>query len=309
MGFLRRRSAGDRGGAVPDWVEFMDAGEYAEFRRLTDDWLRAHVGTFRDIDAGGVELPDAGGKPRVLGLTNLAQVCHRSPREEWAGQIDRHLSTALSKVGTPHEPDFEDVKSILKVRIYPEDYAPTEEVRQMLVSRPVAPGIQSVLVIDYPDSIGTVRAELPEKWGRKPDELFELGLANVRQRDVPDLNLVGDGPIRLLSGDSFFVATWLLMLEKYLEPVPEAGALAVVPHRHALLFQPIVDVAIMNSIGPLLNIAGMQFRQGPGSISPSLYWWQGGRVTQLPAELKDRQVYFAPSDEFMEVLNSLPAQK
>jgi hypothetical protein len=317
MGFLRRNGDGgngdggngDRGGAVPDWAGFMDAAEYGQFRRLTDEWLRAHVGSFREIDGGGVELRTATGRPLVLGLTNLAQTCHRLPREEWAAQVDSHLGTMLSRVGTPREPDFEDARSMIKVRLYPENYAPTEEARKLLVSRPVAAGIQSVLVIDYPDSIGTVRAPLLEKWGRKADELFALGLANVRQQDVPDASLVGDGPIHLLSGNSFFVATWLLMLEKYLEPVPKKGALVIVPHRHALLFQPVVDVAIMNSVAPLLNIADMQFRQGPGSISPSLYWWKAGRVTLLPAELKDRQVRFAPTGEFMEVLNSLPAPK
>jgi hypothetical protein len=309
MGFLRRKGEGSKGGgekgrAVPDWAEFMEPDEYAEFRRLTDDWLRKRAGSFRDIDGGGVELPSEQGEPRVFGLANLAQVCHRVPRAEWAARIDGHLGTTLAIPGTTQDPDFEDVKSKLKVRIYPENYAPPE-ASDMLISRPVAPGLQAVLVIDYPDTIGTVNPDQLEKWGRTADELFDLGLANVRKQDVPDLSVVKNTSISLLSGDSFFIATSVLMLEEQLKPVPEHGALVIVPHRHAVLFQPIVDASIVNAVGLLLRLADAQCRQGPGSISPNLYWWKDGHLTLLPSKREGGQFQFIPPSEFVAVLNAL----
>jgi hypothetical protein len=122
---------------------------------------------------------------------------------------------------------------------------------------------------------------------------------------VPDRAVVSNTAIRLLSGDSFFVATWVLMLEEHLAPVPEHGALVVVPNRHAVLFQPIVDVSIVNAVGLLLGVAEAQCRQGPGSISPNLYWWQKGHLTLLPSRREGGQFQFMPPSEFAAVLNSL----
>jgi hypothetical protein len=325
MGFLKRKgdagnvdegkgkaakskAAGDVAagkGKVPNWADFMKPDEYAQFRRLTDDWLRQRAGSFREIDGGGLEIPSEQGEPRVFGLANLAQKCHLLPRREWAAQIDGHFGGLFASTATTPDPDFDDVKSIIKVRIYPDDYAPPDEVRKMLVSRPVAPGMLAALVIDYPKTIATVNPDRLEKWGRTADELLELGLANVRAQDVPDRAIVENTSIRLLSGDSFFVATWVLMLEEHLEPVPEHGALVIVPNRHAVLFQPIVDVSIVNAVGLLLGIADAQCRQGPGSISPNLYWWKDGHLTLLPSNREGGQFQFIPPDDFVALLNSL----
>ena len=305
MGFLKRM--GGRKGDVPNWAEFMEPDEYAEFRRLTDDWLRSHAGSFRDIDGGGVELPPTeDGRPTTIGLTNLAQKCHAVPRSEWADLVDGHLGSLFRIPASLEDPDFGEVQSQIKVRIFGEDILPPD-ARAVLITRPVAPGLLAALAIDYPDTVASLNPEIPPKWGRTPDELFELGLSNVRAQDVPDLSVIENSSIRLLSGDSFFVATWVLMLEERMQPVSAHGALVIVPHRHAVLFQPIVDVSAVKAIGPLLGIADSQCRQGPGSISPSLYWWKDGHLTLLPSELKGTRIQFSPPEEFNQMLLSLPA--
>jgi hypothetical protein len=304
MGFLKRMGGGK--GKVPDWAEFMEPDEYAAFRRLADDWLRTNVGPFREIDGGGVEVPPSqGGEPMTIGLTNLAQKCHAIPRSEWAAQIDGHLGSLFRNPSPKQDPVFEEVRSQIKVRVFPEDALPPD-ARAVLITRPVAPGLLAALAIDYPETVVSLNPDMPAKWGRTPDELFELGLANVRVQDQPDIDLLQDTSIRLLSGESFFVATWVLMLEERMQPVSPHGALVVVPTRHAILFQPIVDAGVVKSIGPLLGVADAECRQGPGSISPNLYWWKDGHLTLLPARLEGRKVDFVPPDEFVAMLNSLP---
>ena len=49
------------------------------------------------------------------------------------------------------------------------------------------------------------------------------------------------------------------------------------------------------------------FQQGPGAISPGLYWWRNGTISLLPAQLDGKKVAFAPPDEFIAVLNELAA--
>lgn len=61
----------------------------------------------------------------------------------------------------------------------------------------------------------------------------------------------------------------------------------------------------VNSINHLIPMAVSLFQQGPGSISPGLYWWRHEGVTLLPAQADGRRVQFAPPDEFVQVLNGL----
>jgi hypothetical protein len=48
------------------------------------------------------------------------------------------------------------------------------------------------------------------------------------------------------------------------------------------------------------------FEQGPGSISPDLYWWREGSVTLLPSQFDGSNIQFMPPDEFVQALNALP---
>jgi len=306
MGFLRRNRGGGSDTTVPAWAEFMDRGEYAEFRRLMDDWMSTHNREYREADGGGIEITLSDGQPLLLGLVNLAQLAHRIPRSERQRLIADHFGQVLTIPFGSVDRAFEDVQSMIKVRLYPEDYG----VEGMpLVSRVLAPGVLAILVIDYPTSIMSLTHQQIEKWERPIDELFELGLANVGAQDAPLSSDVTDTSIRMLTGETFFVATWALMLERLMQPVPEHGALVVLPHRHLLLYAPIVDVTVVQAFGPLLSIAARQFEAGPGSISPSLYWWRGGTLTLLPAKLIGRSIDFTPPDDFMAVLNALrPAE-
>ena len=48
------------------------------------------------------------------------------------------------------------------------------------------------------------------------------------------------------------------------------------------------------------------YREGPGSISPHLYWWREGRFAQLPSKVTATSVTFSPPDVFVsEVLDRL----
>jgi hypothetical protein len=103
---------------------------------------------------------------------------------------------------------------MLKVRIYPEDYGaglPNGEL--LLVGRPLAPGLIAALAIDYPKTVATVPPDTAGGWGVPVDELFEIGLANVRKQDRPGVQrqpLDGGGSISILIGDSFFTSTWAI---------------------------------------------------------------------------------------------------
>jgi hypothetical protein len=307
MGFLRRIRGADA--AVPDWAGYMSGQEYAEFRRLTHGWLRANNLGFREVP-GGIDIDLGTDAPCQVGLVNLAQVCHAIPQEAWPKEIESFFATLVQAMTSEQDPTLDEARSMVKVRIYPDDYASgNADMERQHIGRDLAPGMMAVLVLDYPDRIASLRSDLAESWGLSVDELFALGLANVRNQDRPGVQreeLGNGGKISIVMGDSFFSATWVLMMDQFLAPQPRHGAVVAVPNRHVILFQPITDLSVIEGTQAIGRLAAELYREGPGSISPSMYWLRGGGFTILPTRAEGTRAYFEPPAEFVDVLNQLP---
>jgi hypothetical protein len=310
MRFLRRGSSDSSGQAgVPGWSDFKDPKDFDAFIDLVNAWLAANTREFHDRGDASIDVVTPTGEPLVVGLTNLEQMCRRSKRSDWPQLIAGHFASLMVQVEGP-DLSFESARSMVKIRVFPEQIAIPDDPdpSKSAVTEVIAPGLRWILALDLPTTVRSLsRGDLGD-WGRTPEEMYDLGLANVREQDVPLDRDLGDG-VRLLLGDSFFVATWALMLERYLDPIPEHGALVALPHRHALAFKPISDLSVVQAISGMLNLAIESYREGPGSISPNLYWWRAGKLTLLPSRLEGKRVNFMPPDEFTEMLNSLPEAK
>jgi hypothetical protein len=49
------------------------------------------------------------------------------------------------------------------------------------------------------------------------------------------------------------------------------------------------------------------YQEGPGSLSPTLYWWKPGSLTALPSKVTATSISFSPPTVFVdEVLNKVP---
>jgi hypothetical protein len=285
---------------TPPWTGTMTRADYTEFCRLRDDWLRTHGRKFRDLEDGGVEVETSEGK-LVLGMVNLIQNCQLVPRDRWAEQVATHFGnvlTAPAGLGL----SFGQARDLLKVRVYPAGIWPPEMTG---VCRPIAEGLVAALVLDFPTTNRTVNQDEADGWGVQPDELFQLGLEHVRAEDVPQLVDLFEAPFHLLAGNSFFTATWLLMLDSYLEP-SQHGALVVVPSRHMVAFHSIVDKSVLGAIAEMLPFAYERCQEGPGSIVPNLYWRRGQNLTLLPSRREHGQILCMPPVEFAEMLTELP---
>jgi hypothetical protein len=179
-----------------------------------------------------------------------------------------------------------------------------------LVHRVPAEGLIETLVYDLPGSVRTVPPDHVRKWGMSPEELFRLGLANVKAEPPPAKQIfdVGKGAaIQALVGDSFFTASHALFLEEHLAPPPPFGALVAVPHRHAVLYHPIENMRVIGAVNSMIPIAFGMYQEGPGSLSPGLYWWREGSLTLLPSKVSAQSISFSPPDVFVkEVLDRVP---
>lgn len=297
---------------VPEWAKFFPPDDYRAFLAAVEDELRGRGIPFEFGD-GTVHVTPQGSEPGDYGLLNLAQTCHAAGREDWPSTIHEHFDNAFRSSKDSEELDarsasLDGVRSSLKVRLYHTDY-----LDQMggtgLVHRVPAEGLIETLVYDLPGSVRTVPPDHVRKWGVATDELFRIGLDNVKAEPPPVKQTfdVGKGAvIQALVGDSFFTASHVLFLEDHVES-PPFGALVAVPHRHAVLYHPIVNMKVIGAVNSMIPIAFGMYQEGPGSLSAGLYWWTQGRLMLLPTKVSAQSITFSPPDEFVQgVLNRVP---
>ncbi len=297
----------------PGWASFFSPDQFAEFKRLIEIHFQQKGQAFSWGEGVLLLKPEEPGGLHQLGLVNLAQLCARNPEGDWASIVDDHFNT-LDKSQTEQRvleqrlPDFGRVRDLLSVRLWPEDYLKELDASRMIHRRDL-PGAISALVYDLPSSIRNVTPDEAKSWGLSIDELFDIALENVRETCIPDVSeqdLGDDHSVFLLSDESFFVASHALLLEEHhARCVGAFGALVGIPHRHVLIAYPIESLAVMQAIPKLIAvILGME-RDGPGSISPRLYWLQNREFVDLPFRIDNNTLNFSPPDSFMEMLNLL----
>jgi hypothetical protein len=305
MSFLRRAIGGDK---APEWASFMSGDEYRAFAEALESSLTARGWRSQIADNGSVVVDRGGGQPEEFGLYNLAQVCHQLDRSAWPATIQQHFTNlAAAESASNQLSDFAYAEPMLKVRVYRASEMPPEALAGM-VTTPVAPDLVGVLVADLPTTVQTLGKETVAGWNRPIDELFAIATRNLAEeaatfeRSQVDLGNGARG--EALSGNSFFVGSQIIRLKDVLGDAPH-GALVIAPTRHILIWHPIAGVpTTVQAVNSMIALASNLFAQGPGSVTPALFWWHGA-LSVLPAAIQGNSIQFAPPDEFVELLNSL----
>ncbi len=290
---------------VPDWAAFFSAEAFHSFLEAVEGEIKRRTLSYTMGD-GVITLAFEGRPPEQYGLQNLAQVCNQIERPEWSGAISRHFDNVFQAAKESGDldalaADFPRARRLLKVRLYHPDYLSAVEGR--LAHEALADGLLQVLVYDFPTTISTVKPEHAASWGRPMDELFAIALDNVRANDPPrreNLELPDGAVVQALVGESFFVASQALALEDHLGDPPRYGALVSVPHRHIVLYHPIRDRSVIQAIHAMIPMTQHFYQEGPGSISPSLYWRKTGAFMALPARIEGKTIEFSPPPAFVE---------
>lgn len=315
MSFFRRILRGESGKA-PDWASFFSASDYNRFTEIVHDYFRAR-GDEIDIVDGGFDYSFDGEMNVQLGLHNLSQVCHASDRSDWREIIENHFNTFEHSERERLEleaniGDFNKVRDMIVVRLYPVGFLEfkKDDDGHNWMAREDIPGIISVLAFDLPSCVRSVTREETAAWNRSDDELFRIGLQNTRALQeavqIDRLDLENANYLHVIGGESFMTATHALLLHDKPDLLGTHGAWVAVPHRHMVVVHPIEDLSSMMVLHQMTGLAAGMYEEGPGSISPCVYWYSDHKEWYMvPVEITEEGLRVSPPEEVVEMLNQL----
>lgn len=298
------------------WASEFTEATWSRFTALVEAALAEHHVPFAWTPArDALTLLPEGGAATPMGLANLAQLVLRAPGpEDWEELVRRHVSTCLRFMqrGPAMAADGLDIAiDQLKVRLYP---ASSPHLDRLLTAPSPIPGTVLVLVRDLPEAVLSVPREQAATWGLGTAALFELALQSTLAEPVEEAPLpLGEGrnrraargpAARLWHGHGNFVATHALDLQRALPA--GASALVAAPNRHLVLFYRFTGPEALDALLPMWSLAQQAHADGPGPVTPDLFWWHDGRFTPIQIELRGAQLHITPPAAMQRALAGLP---
>ncbi|MGZ4180779.1 MAG: hypothetical protein ACXVUL_08880 [Solirubrobacteraceae bacterium] len=295
MSLPRRRRPAD----APDWAAPLGGAQFTEFCEHLQEALAPH---------GAYEMGECfvtvAGRPTRYGLTNLLQAWALSEPAQRADLVALHFRNLFEAEDTA-APTPAQLTRLIRPRVRSRDQ--TGAVGLPSLSQTVAEGVDAVLCVDLPTAVSNLKPEEAAATGRTMPELWELAISQIDDGEPVQEDDLGNG-VTAFFGDSFFVASRVLDLEHFAGEMPTQGALVAMPHGHLFLIHTIETTRTLNALNAMVAAADHFYRRGPGSIVPHVFWWRHDHaLLRIPAGIRDGHHYIVPPDEFVVVLNELPA--
>ena len=283
---------------VPDWAQPMTFADFELFLELVANRFQGRA----RIDDGVVTVKEGSGDAVSYGLANVLGQCRQIEKSNWAALIEEHFANCERSLAEGDDEDFEDfekIKEQIALRVMPA--ATVEEGNNDWYYRRGPDGTVVVLVIDLPSTIVTVQKELVAKWSAEEDFLFKKALENVKKKFpvVQERQQLPTGyELTVFHGEHFYVSTHILLLDEYPELVGPYGSLVGIPVRDLLVVFPINCFdGTVQAVNAMIPILASMWKDGPGSTSAELYWYNAGLFTPIPYKIKgaDLDVLVPPS--------------
>ncbi|MEE1769717.1 immunity 49 family protein [Streptomyces sp. JV185] len=184
-----------------------------------------------------------------------------------------------------HIPDTDELLRDTCARLLPVGSITAEIAGSLRYARLVADGLVLAYALDRPTDVRILTDPDVERVG--PEELGRAAYENLMRVPVTHEEIPVEGVVlHSFYGDSHFVGSQALFLSAAVrqvtgESLPHAGALVVVPSRHNLVYHPIADGTVVDAVNTLAAYALGAYEDGPGALSPRVYWWRRGGLTSL----------------------------
>lgn len=272
----------------PDYP-FLAADDGHLLRDLVHRAFTAHGMPARIAEGGDVHLVENW----VFHLDNLARGFAQEQDPDARIQlVDAYVRSMLSTVAAEQPGDGlteDELATRLMIRLLPQENL-TETENNDIETRPFLEGVIQVLVIDHPDQVEFVSAELMERLGGW-DSAYARAVENLRAHPI-------DAPVQRLGSvergavldaivdDSFYTASKALHAREFVEasagrPIGEGGFYFAIPNRHQFAYCLLEDSTAASSLPPMADFTYWGWAENPGPISPLVYWHDGQRIHDI----------------------------
>lgn len=270
----------------------ISATQHEQLLSIVLDHLgRDHV----EVLEGGWAVRDRRGG--VFGLVNLAQELAAIPESEWTERVAERLAM-LGAISPDFPPDYEQAGPNLRVRLSADGSEPG-----WAAYRRICDGLDEVLMMRNDVGCITVSPAQIESWGVSADRAFKEARQQTIWDEPRERKILARGDSRIVwVRANFFASSVLLALDHLLSRKNRFGAVAMAPCRDALIYTEVSDARITASVAGLIEIGSQWFVDGPGSISPEVFWYQrDGTISRL-VKTVGREFVPCWGPEFSEVL-------
>ncbi|MFB6947097.1 immunity 49 family protein [Streptomyces sp. NPDC060286] len=209
-----------------------------------------------------------------------------------------------------HTPDTDELLRGTYARLLPADSITPEIAGSLRYARLVADGLVFAYALDRPTDVRILTDPDVERVGL--EELGQAAYGNLMRVPVTREEIPLEGTIlHSFYGDSHFVGSKALFLSAAVQQVtgeslPHSGALVVMPSRHNLVYHPIADGTVVDAVNSLATYALGAFEDGPGALSPRVYWWYRGGLKSLTVIDEDtRSFSIQPPPRLLSLMKGL----
>jgi hypothetical protein len=199
------------------------------------------------------------------------------PESEWTERVGERLAM-LGAITPEFPPDYEQAGPNLRVRLSADGSEPG-----WAAYRRICDGLDEVLMMRNDVGCITVSPAQIESWGVSADRAFKDARQQTIWDEPRERKILARGDSRIVwVRANFFASSVLLALDHLLSRKNRFGAVAMAPCRDALIYTEVSDARITASVAGLIEIGSQWFVDGPGSISPEVFWYQrDGTISRL----------------------------
>jgi hypothetical protein len=306
MGLFKRRRGGE---AADPYLPFLTVDQADRIRALAQEGF---AGQGRAVAVSGDHVIDDSGMN--FGLRNVAARCRNDDGGEaaWSAIVADHVRRVHAMAVAAERDVLADRTA---GQVQSQTYAVLWAANPGIVSsgsyeyaREILPGVLEMLAYDMPESFRMLTDQDIERFGGLT-ALREAGLANLRALPAEPAErrtAASGGHFDVLTSESVYTASRALVLDDVAGQLPgEAdagnGVFACVPNRHQLAVHVPGDESVILSVTEMAHFGLAGYSDGPGPLSPSVFWWRNGRWEQL-SEVRNGQVGVQLSDELFSMI-------
>ena len=289
--------------SLPDEPSSPPSQFPSDFREAVAVQLTATGFTVLDWERTGVNVrPAAGGEGQYIGLANLYRRAKAADPAGWPelirGFLDRLTHTKAQDIPT--------YLGTIAYRLRPRLGQPFDRDQAHPWGIPLpGTGLEITLVIDFPQTMAFVTAEMLAKSRKKGEDLLDEALENLRTATPADYFDRASDELDIYlghAGDGYDAARALLVEE--LMPDSPAGFWVAIPSREELAVWP-VSFPALGRVHVLKMFAEENYREHAYPVSDEVFWVWRGTWYLFGIVLKDNDLVIDAPEPFGEALREL----